>query len=91
MGTLDNLVKLENEVRKARKRLETLAERTVLLQNRLRADAPFIVSLDKLANEVRPTPGPSTGRGRFEGEGDDGKLLSAAEDPWDISLLNDDK
>jgi hypothetical protein len=87
MGTLDNLVKLEEEVRQARKRLEALAERAVQLQNRLRADAPFIVSLDKLANEARSiTPAAE----RF-GSGDDGKLLSAADDPWDISLLGDDR
>ncbi len=59
MGTLDNLAKLEDEVRQARKRLEALAERTVQLQNRLRADAPFIVSLDKLVNAVETRPAPS--------------------------------
>ena len=85
MGTLDNLAKLEDEVRHARKRLESLADRTVQLQNRLRADAPFIVTLDKLANEP-PRPTVHVPVERFEG--DDGKLLSAADDPWDISLLD---
>jgi hypothetical protein len=85
MGTLDNLAKLEDEVRRARKRLESLAERAVQLQNRLRADAPFIVTLDKLANEGKRPAVTSRPVERYEG--DDGKLLSAADDPWDIRLL----
>jgi hypothetical protein len=84
MGTTENLAKIEEEIRQARRRLEALAERAVTIQNRLRADAPFIVSLDRLSQqEARPTPAP---RPR-SWEGDDGKLLA---DAWEISLIGDD-
>ena len=81
MGTLENLSALAVELRAARDRLEGLAERAEVLQRRLRADGPTIVSLDKLAQERRP---PTRVVQRFEGE-----EASFASD-WEISLVSEE-
>jgi hypothetical protein len=82
MGTLENLSALAVELRAARERLQALADRTQGLQRRLRADAPTIVSLDKLAQERRPAV-------RTEGERFEGEETSLASD-WEISLVNEE-
>jgi hypothetical protein len=88
MGTPENLAKIEAEVRQARRRIQALADRAVQLQARLRADAPFIMSLDKLTQDARQASMPQGWvHGEGEREGDDGKLLA---DAWEISLIGDD-
>jgi hypothetical protein len=83
MGALENLSALAVELRASRERLQALVDRAAVLQRRLRADAPTIVSLDKLAQERRPPPRPT--QERFEGD-----ETSLASDSWEISLVNDE-
>ena len=82
VSTLDNLSELADKLRATRERLEETADRAAALQRRLRTDAPTIVSLDKLAREVRPPPARPE---RFEGD-----ELAMASDAWEISLINEE-
>jgi hypothetical protein len=84
MGTLENLSVLAEELRGARERLEALAGRASELGRRLRADAPTIVALDKLAHERRAPQRPAAAE-RFEGE-----ETSLVSDAWEISLINEE-
>ena len=88
MGTLENLSALAEELRGTRERLEAVADRAGALQRRLRTDAPTIVSLDKLHNDIdnrRPAAPPAKESERFEGE-----ETSLGADAWEISLINDE-
>jgi hypothetical protein len=88
MGTLENLSALAEELRGTRERLEAVADRAGALQRRLRTDAPTIVSLDKLHNDLdsrRPAAPPAKEGERFEGE-----ETSLGADAWEISLINEE-
>jgi hypothetical protein len=88
MGTLENLSALAEELRGTRERLEAVADRAGALQRRLRTDAPTIVSLDKLHNDLdsRRQAAPAAKEGeRFEGE-----ETSLGADAWEISLINEE-
>jgi hypothetical protein len=93
MGTRENLAELVQKLRATRERLEETADRAAELQRRLRADAPTILSLDKLARNQGPRrPGEAGGKPplpppieRFEGD-----EIAAASDAWEISLINEE-
>jgi hypothetical protein len=88
MGTLENLSALAEELRVARERLEAVADRAGALQRRLRTDAPTIVSLDKLHNDVDTRRAPV--REPNEGERFEGEETSLGADAWEISLINEE-
>jgi len=84
MGQLENLSLLSEDLRGSRDRLELLGSRVAKLAERLRTDAPTLVSLDKLAQEARRAL-PQTEGERFEG---DEAVLGL--DAWEISLINEE-
>jgi hypothetical protein len=83
MGTLENLSALVEALRGSRERLEALANRAAGVSRRLRADAPTILSLDKLAHERR-APGAQPRGERWEGE------EGAQSGGWEISLISEE-
>jgi hypothetical protein len=88
--TRDDLALLARELRASRGNLTAVCDRVAALQQRLRADAPTIVSLDRLAQRRHPVTPVSKGeRGplqeRFEGE-----EASLGIDAWEISLINEE-
>jgi hypothetical protein len=86
MPTREDYSQLVRHLRATRSNLLTLCERAAALQQRLRADAPTIVSLDKLAQRRHsPTPGQPRGSERFEGE-----EAALGSDTWEISLINEE-
>jgi hypothetical protein len=85
MPTRDQFAALARELGLARENLTTIVDRVAALQERLRTDAPTIVSLDRLAQRRHPvTPAPKTGE-RFEGE-----EAALATDAWEISLISEE-
>jgi hypothetical protein len=87
MPTRDDLSLLARELRAARSNLTAVCDRVAALQQRLRIDAPTIVSLDRLAQRrhpVTPVMRDQVGE-RFEGE-----EASVGIDAWEISLINEE-
>ena len=81
-----NLSGLGRELRLARENLVELVDRVAALQDRLRADAPTIVSLDRLAQRRHPvTAAPRERAERFEGE-----EAAMATDAWEITLITEE-
>jgi hypothetical protein len=92
MGTLENLSALAEELRGSRERLEAVAARAGALQRRLRTDAPTIVSLDKLHNDVdaRRGPAPPAPHAPHAAERFEGEETALGADAWEISLINEE-
>lgn len=80
-----DLAYLTRELRTARGNLTAVSERAVALQERLRADVPTIVSLDRLAQRRHPVTARVVEGERFEGE-----EASLGIDAWEISLINEE-
>jgi hypothetical protein len=82
----DGLAGVSRELRLARENLTDLVERVAALQDRLRADTPTIVSLDRLAQRRHPiTAAPGERAERFEGE-----EAAMATDAWEITLITEE-
>jgi hypothetical protein len=82
----DTLVGVSRELRTARENLTDLVQRVAALQDRLRADTPTIVSLDRLAQRRHPvTPVARERAERFEGE-----EAAMATDAWEITLITEE-
>ncbi|HEY0714284.1 MAG TPA: hypothetical protein VGF45_16500 [Polyangia bacterium] len=90
MPTREEYSQLVRQLRATRGNLVALTERAAALQQRLRADAPTIVSLDKLAQRRHaPVPMPARGGAR-SGERFEGEEASIGSDAWEISLINEE-
>ncbi|HEY0705938.1 MAG TPA: hypothetical protein VGG33_04035 [Polyangia bacterium] len=86
MPTREDYSLLVRHLRTTRGNLVALCDRAAALQQRLRADAPTIVSLDKLSQRRHaPMPAPPRGSERFEGE-----EAALGSDAWEISLINEE-
>jgi hypothetical protein len=87
--TRDDLTLLTRELRLARGNLGGMCDRVAALQQRLRADASTIVSLDKLNQRRHPVTPLAKPQGhvneRFEGD-----EASLGIDAWEISLINEE-
>jgi hypothetical protein len=91
VGTLENLSALTEELRGARERLEAIADRAATLEQRLSANGPTILALDRLNQvnqlaQLQADGGPPPRAERFEGE-----EVSLETDAWEISLISDEK
>lgn len=85
MPNRDDLSLLVRQLRTTRENLTALCERTAGLQQRLRTDAPTIVSLDRLAQRRHSLLPGGRGVEKFEGE-----EASIGSDAWEISLINEE-
>ena len=85
MATRDDLSFLSRDLRSVRGNLTALCDRVAALQSRLRADAPTIVSLDRLAQRRHPVTQSPREVEKFEGE-----EASMGIDAWEISLINEE-
>jgi hypothetical protein len=83
--TREDLSLLARELRAARSNLTAVCDRVAALQQRLRTDAPTIVSLDRLAQRRHAITPASKVSERFEGE-----EASLGIDAWEISLINEE-
>ena len=86
MPTREDYSLLARHLRTTRGNLTALCERTAALQLRLRADAPTIVSLDRLAQRRHSAMAAPRSTEKFEGE-----EAALGTDAWEISLITDEE
>jgi hypothetical protein len=88
-GVRESAATVAREIGLVRQNLTELVDRVAALQDRLRADTPTIMSLDRLAQRRHPA---TTARDRAEHRSErfEGEEAAMATDAWEITLITEE-